>query len=100
SYLVDDELLVRGRPLGGSPGFEQLVPFQLDDGRLFVVDRGWLPTGNAQDLPDVDPAPPAGPVTVVVRLKAGEPTIAGRSAPAGQVATIHLPTIAGIVGGE
>lgn len=98
-YLVDDELLVRGRPLDGNPGFEQLVPFRLDDGRVFLVDRGWLPTGNAQDLPDSVPAPPAGAATVVVRLKAGEPTIAGRSAPEGQVATINLPQIAALVEG-
>lgn len=97
-YLVDDELLVRGRPLDGSAGFEQLVPFQLDDGRVFVVDRGWLAAGNEQDLPDTEPAPPEGAATVVVRLKAGEPTVVGRSAPAGQVATIHLPTIAALVG--
>lgn len=97
-YLVDEELLARGRPLDGNPGFEQLVPFQLDDGSVFVVDRGWLPVGNEQDAPDTDPAPPTGPVTVVVRLKAGEPTIAGRGAPEGQIATIHLPTIAELVG--
>ncbi len=97
-YLVDEELLARGRPLDGNPGFEQLVPFQLADGRVFVVDRGWLATGNEQDLPDSDPAPPTGDVTVVVRLKAGEPTVAGRSAPAGQIATINLPTIAELVG--
>lgn len=97
-YLTDEELLVRGRPLDGNPGFEQLVPFQLEDGTVFVVDRGWLATGNTQDLPDTDPAPPEGSVTVVVRLKAGEPTVAGRSAPEGQIATIHLPTIAGLVG--
>ncbi|MBU1589168.1 MAG: SURF1 family protein [Actinobacteria bacterium] len=98
-YLVDQELLVRGRPLDGNPGFEQLVPFRLADGSVFIVDRGWLPTGNAQDLPDVDPAPPTGPATVVVRLKAGEPTIAGRSAPEGQVATINLAQIAEVVDG-
>lgn len=98
-YLVDQELLVRGRPLDGNPGFEQLVPFRLGDGSVFIVDRGWLPTGNAQDLPDVDPGAPTGPATVVVRLKAGEPTIAGRSAPEGQVATINLPQIAAVVDG-
>lgn len=98
-YLVDQELLVRGRPLDGNPGFEQLVPFRLADDSVFIVDRGWLPTGNAQDLPDVDPAPPTGPATVVVRLKAGEPTIAGRSAPEGQVATINLAQIAEVVDG-
>jgi cytochrome oxidase assembly protein ShyY1 len=98
SYLVDEELLARGRPLGGNPGFEQLVPFQLEDGSVFVVDRGWLPVGNEQDEPDTDPAPPTGDVTVVVRLKAGEPTVAGRSAPEGQIATINLPAIAELVG--
>lgn len=97
-YLVDEELLARGRPLNGNPGFEQLVPFQLEDGRVFVVDRGWLPVGNEQDAPDTDPAPPAGAVTLVVRLKAGEPTVAGRSAPEGQIATINLPAIAELVG--
>lgn len=97
-YLTDDELLVRGRPYNGQPGFEQLVPLELDDGTVFLIDRGWLPVGNEQDEPDVIPAAPEGRVTVVARLKAGEPTVAGRSAPEGQVATIHLPTIADLVG--
>lgn len=98
TYLAEEELLARGRPLDGNPGFEQLVPFRLADGTVFVVDRGWLAPGNEQDLPDSTPAPPEGTVTVVVRLKAGEPTIAGRSAPVGQVATINLPEIAALVG--
>jgi cytochrome oxidase assembly protein ShyY1 len=97
-YLTDEEVLARGRPFDGRPGFEQLVPFELEDGTVFVVDRGWLPVGNVQDATDSVPAPPTGPVTVTARLKAGEPTVAGRSAPEGQVATIHLPTIAGLVG--
>jgi cytochrome oxidase assembly protein ShyY1 len=97
-YLTSDQLLVRGRPMDGNPGFEVLVPFRLDDGRVFVVDRGWLPLGNEQELPDMVPAAPAGDVTIVVRLKAGEPEIAGRSAPEGQIATIHLPDIAERVG--
>jgi len=97
-YLVDEQLLARGRPLDGNPGFEVLVPFQLDDGTVFIVDRGWVPPGSEQDAPDDVPSPPTGEVTVVARLKAGEPTLAGRSAPAGQVATINLPTIADLVG--
>ncbi|MFM9878464.1 MAG: SURF1 family protein [Rhodoglobus sp.] len=97
-YLTDDQLLARGRPLNGNPGFEVLVPFQLEDGTIFIVDRGWVPPGSQQDAPEDVPAPPSGEVTVVARLKAGEPTLAGRSAPPGQVATIHLPTIAALVG--
>jgi cytochrome oxidase assembly protein ShyY1 len=44
------------------------------------------------------PKPPAGRVEVIARLKAGEPTLPGRSAGAGQVATVHLPTVAKRVG--
>lgn len=93
-YLLDEQLLVRTRPLKGRPGFEVLAPLLLDDGRVFVVDRGWLPVGSQQDSPDVVPEPPTGRVEVLVRLKPGEPTIAGRGAPEGQIATIHLPDIA------
>ena len=93
-YLLDAELLVRNRPLSGRPGFEVLTPLLLDDGRVLVVNRGWLPTGSAQDAPDAVPAAPSGRVEVLMRLKPGEPTLPGRGAPAGQIATIHLPDIA------
>lgn len=96
-YLADEALLVRNRPLHG-PGFEQLVPLELDDGTVFIIDRGWLPTGNEQDLPDVIPAPPSGTVTVVARLKAGEPAIAGRGDVPGQIATIELSKLSGLLG--
>lgn len=98
-YLVDEQLLVRGRPLDGLPGFEVLVPFLADDGTILVVDRGWVSVGDAQDAPDIVPAAPIGEVTILVRVKAGEPQIPGRTAPDGQVATIHLSTIAELVGG-
>jgi len=93
-YLVDDQLLVRNRPYNSGPGFEVLTPLRLADGSVFIVDRGGVPTGLEQDAPDVVPAPPAGEVTVTVRLKPGEPTLPGRSAPAGQIATIQLDDIA------
>ena len=97
TYLLDEELLVRNRPLNINPGFEVLTPLLLSDGSVFVVNRGWLPTGQEQDAPDVVPGAPSGPVTVVVRLKAGEPTLAGRSASGNQIATINLDDIAGRV---
>lgn len=92
-YLVDDQVLARNRPYNGNPGFEILTPLLTTDGTVFIVDRGWLPSGS-KDYPDAVPAPPEGTVTVVVRLKAAEPALAGRSAPAGQVATVELPLIA------
>lgn len=93
TYLVDDQLLVRNRPYNGNPGFEVLTPLLLDDGDVFIVDRGWLPSGDTQDVPDDIPAPPSGRVTVVAHVKAGEPELAGRSAPAGQIPTIELDDI-------
>lgn len=93
-YIEQRQVLVRNRPLNGQPGFHVLTPLRLADGAVFVIDRGWVPTGSQHDVPDRVPAPPAGEVSVVVRLKEGEPTLANRSAPPGQLATIHLPTVA------
>ena len=98
TYLLDDQLLARNRVHGGTAAFEILVPFRLDDGTVLLVDRGWEPPGESQPLPDAVPAPPEGEVTVVVRLRPGEQLPrSGRTAPAGQVPTIHLATIAGLV---
>nr|WP_308810941.1 SURF1 family protein [Microbacterium sp. HMWF026] len=95
SYLADEQLLVRNRAHGGSAAYEQLVPFRLDDGRVFLVDRGWLPPGNQQAAPDDIPAPPSGDVVVEVRLRPGEAApSSGRSAEAGQVPTINLGLVA------
>jgi cytochrome oxidase assembly protein ShyY1 len=94
TYLQDEELLVRNRSLNINPGFEVLTPLLLANGDVFIVDRGWVPTGSDQNSPDAVPQSPEGEVTVVVRLKKGEPVLAGRSASGDQVATIHLPGIA------
>lgn len=92
-YLVENQVLARNRPYNGNPGFEVLTPLLTTDGTVFIVDRGWLPSGT-KDYPDAVPAPPEGQVTVVARLKSGEPALAGRSAPDGQVATVELELIA------
>ncbi|MBO9626075.1 MAG: SURF1 family protein [Microbacterium sp.] len=99
-YLVEEQLLVRNRPHAGTSAFEVLVPFRDSDGRIFIVDRGWISSGES-DVPQHIPAPPSGEVEVTVRLRPGEqiPT-SGRSAPEGQVPTINLPTIAKMVDGE
>lgn len=99
-YVADAAVLLRNRPVvPGTPGYHVLVPLVVQDaapgafgapvdaGRVLVVDRGWVPTG-ADGSVDVDvPAPPAGDVTVTVRLRPGEPASA-RSAPDGQVQAI------------
>ena len=100
TYLLDEELLVRNRTFNINPGFEVLTPLLLANGDIFIVDRGWIPTGENQDAPDSVPAAPTGEVTVVARLKQGEPVLAGRSATGNQVATINLPAIADRLGAD
>ncbi|MCW4464945.1 SURF1 family protein [Glutamicibacter sp. MNS18] len=96
-YLAEDTRVVRNRIKAGRPGYEVLVPFRLTDGRTVVVDRGYLPIGDERaGWPDQIPEPPAGTVQVEVRLKPGEPTL-DRQAPEGQLATVNLPTYAGVL---
>jgi cytochrome oxidase assembly protein ShyY1 len=94
TYLADEQLLVRNRPHGGTAAFEVVVPFQLGDGRVILINRGWVPPGAHQPEPDVVPAPPEGEVTVIARLRPGEALPSGRSASDGQVPTINLDLIA------
>ena len=100
-YLAEQTLLVRNRAHGGTSAYEVLVPFQTDDGRVMIVDRGWLPPAEDSPDPAAVPAPPSGKTTVIVRLRPGEQLpSAGRSAPEGQVPTIHLPLIGETIGAE
>lgn len=99
-YLPEQQLLVRNRVRGGQPGFEQLVPLRLEDGTLFVVDRGWLRLSEGADAsPEAVPEPPAGEVTVIARLRPSEPTLPGRTAPEGQLPSIDVPEVIALSGG-
>lgn len=96
-YLSDDEIVVRNRPQNGNVGFEVITPFRLDDGTVFMVDRGWIPEASDGDPGERAPAP-SGEVVVDVRLKAGEGTIAGRTSTSTELATIDLDELADRVG--
>jgi len=96
-YIPKDQVLVRTRPRGGAVGFEVLVPFETVDGQIVVVNRGWVPTGAAQDAPDVLPAPPSTEVSIIGRLKPAEPTLPGRGAPEGQLPSIDLGAFQALV---
>ena len=87
-YLPETAQLVRNRPYNGQPGFEQVVVFQTNDDQLIVVNRGWLPTGSAQDLPDVIPSPPTAEQTLIARVRADE-SLDGKSAPPQQLPVVN-----------
>ena len=99
-YWAGGIVYVRNRPTELGIGFEQLVPLTTTDGTTFIVDRGWVAANGDNSLPVHPPAIPAGTVTVVARLIPGEEPIAGRSAPAGQIATIDLAALNGRDGGN
>ncbi|MBM7504804.1 SURF1 family protein [Agromyces aurantiacus] len=96
-YLHDEEVVVRNRPYEGSTGFEVLTPLRLEDGTVFMVDRGWVAQGS-DGRPAEVPAAPDGEVSVTARLKAGEQRIAGRTSSGSELATIDLDELADRVG--
>ena len=92
-YLSLNSVLVRNRPLDGQPGFLELVPFQLNSGELVAIERGWIAAGDKYQAPSHYPVPSDEKQTVVGHVRATEPTL-GRSAPAGQIATINVGALA------
>ena len=63
-YLQDHDIQIVNVSQGGGPGFDPVTPLQLSDGRLILVNRGFIPLGGA-----VQQAP-TGPVTLQGRLRA------------------------------
>ena len=92
-YLLQHVTLLRNRPNNGNPGFDQLIPFQLDSGGVIIVDRGWLPTGDRQDSPDLNPLPAASTTRLVGRLHRHEQPDS-RQAPKEQAMSIYPAQLA------
>lgn len=92
---LDGPVLLRNRPVGGTPGFHVLEPLRVESGPLagavLVVDRGWVPTQDGAGPASV-PGTPEGTTQVVVRLRADEPA-SRRDAPEGQVQAISVAQV-------
>lgn len=88
SYLTQEAVIVRNRPLSGQAGFLQLVPLLLDDGRILMVERGWLQSGQRITEPSSNPLPQASRHELQVRLRAPEVDLRRDPVP-GQLASIH-----------
>ena len=88
TYLPEQQVVVRKRPLDARNGFWVMTPLRQEDGTLVWVNRGWLPAGqDALSTPPL-PAPPAGPVEITGYLRAFEDAAADGNLglPAGQIA--------------
>lgn len=73
-FLAEETLFLDNRIHGERLGVAALTPLRGDDGRLWLVERGFLPTGPTRDTPRV--STPEGRVSV-----AGRWQVAGDSAP-------------------
>lgn len=89
NYLPEHTFLIRNRPNAGYPGFLQIVAFRTDSETVIWIERGWLPTGNKQDSPDLVPAVDQTHREITVRLRPTEPKL-DRDAPAGYLPSIDL----------
>lgn len=75
TFAQAGEVLLRGRSLGGQPGFNLVTPLLLADpdaalgGAAILVERGWVPYDH-DAVPVTDAAPPGGMVEVVGRMRA------------------------------
>lgn len=62
-YLPDEDLLLVNVSQDGQAGVDPVSALQLDDGRILLVNRGFIPLAAAV------PAAPSGRVTVVGRVR-------------------------------
>ncbi|CAM5355068.1 SURF1-like protein OS=Streptomyces aurantiogriseus OX=66870 GN=GCM10010251_90840 PE=3 SV=1 [Streptomyces aurantiogriseus] len=75
-FDTEREVVVRRRVNADEEvGFHVLTPFVLTDGKVLLVNRGWIPAdGPSQTAFPRIPAPPGGRITVTGRLMPDETT--------------------------
>lgn len=45
-FQHEKELMITGKPFEGTAGFHVITPLLLEDGRIILVNRGWIPEKN------------------------------------------------------
>ncbi len=93
TYDAEAQVVVPDRELDGRTGSLVLTPLVTADGSAVVVVRGW----SSRPATDPAPAPPSGPVTVTGWLGASEHAPGNEIRPAGEVGSIHIPTLVNLV---
>lgn len=99
TYLGDEQILVVNRSQNGRAGLNVVVPLQLDDGRVLLVNRGFVPLAV-----DVPPAP-ATDVAINGRLRATQERRLGQlSDPSGgelsEVQRVDIPRLSAQLPGD
>ncbi|MFN3338642.1 MAG: SURF1 family protein [Dietzia sp.] len=74
-WRPDSEALLRLRAVDGEPVYQVLTVFDPVDGQEILVNRGYVPVGENNTVPDYAAAP-AGPVEITARLRAAESGLA------------------------
>ena len=92
TYLADEQVLIVNRAQFGTTGVNVVTPMVLDDGRLVLINRGFVPTTVAI------PAPATGEVEVTGRLRESqERTLGGLTESTGELTElfrIDIPRLA------
>ena len=88
TYLADEQLLIRRRPLDTQNGFWVITPLRTTTvGDVWIV-RGWLGSSSAPTEAVSAPLPPAGDVRVIGRWRPFEREESAEGLPPGQVMTL------------
>lgn len=70
-FIEDAQVLLRNRPVNGTPAFHVLTPFKTDDQRTILVNRGWVWPVVGAEVPEI-PHAPEGETTVTGYLRMSE----------------------------
>ncbi|WP_296105991.1 SURF1 family cytochrome oxidase biogenesis protein [uncultured Corynebacterium sp.] len=72
SFLADEELVLRNRPVNSDAAYQILAPFRADDGTVIMVNRGYVRPEYGSRIPSFAP-PPSGKVTIQGYVRLDEP---------------------------
>jgi cytochrome oxidase assembly protein ShyY1 len=98
-YLPDADTLLVNVSQNGQAGVDPVSALQLDDGRILLVNRGFIP------LAETVPAPPEGRVTILGRVRVSDERERGELSDAAEgtlreIQRIDIPRLAAQLPGE
>ncbi len=69
-YLPEPEFHLAARYFRSQLGYSVINPFKLNDGRIVLVSRGWVPTNKKE--PHQRDALPEGPQTILAQIRTSD----------------------------